>query len=407
MNFIEGGVCAPQGFKASGVICGIRPNPQKNDLGLVASDGPCTSAGVFTKNQVKAAPVLLDMETVKYGVSRAIIANSGIANACAEDCEINAKKMQQLCAKELDLKEEEVLVCSTGIIGQRLNIEAIEKGLPELVHSLSSSAEGSDAAARAIMTTDTVKKEQAVEIEIQGIPVKIGAITKGSGMIHPNMGTMLCFATTDCAISAKMLQKALKSACDVSFNRISVDGDTSTNDSFLIMANGYAGNPEITEEDEAFDRFVEALTAVSQDLARRMAADGEGAKHLITCTVDGADSEKDAETLAKSVISSSLTKAAIFGNDANWGRVLAAMGYSGVAFDPNHVDISFRSKEGVILVCEKGHGLVFDEELATKILAQEEVEILCSIQGNGTGKATCWGCDLTYDYVQINGDYRS
>lgn len=407
MGFIDGGVCAPQGFQASGVICGIRPNPQKNDLALVCSDYPCTAAGVFTKNQVKAAPVILDMETVKHGKARAIIANSGIANCCAEDCEANAKRMQTLAAEKLNLLEEEVLVCSTGIIGQRLNIEAIEKGLPSLIDALTHSSEGSESAAMAIMTTDTVKKEQAYETTIHDVKVKIGAITKGSGMIHPNMGTMLCFATTDCAISAEMLRKALKRACDVSFNRITVDGDMSTNDSFLIMANGQAGNPEITEENEDFESFVAALTSVSKDLARRMAADGEGAKHLITCTVSGAETEKDAETIAKSVISSSLTKAAIFGNDANWGRVIAAMGYSGVVFDPELVDISFRSEAGEILVCEKGHGLAFDEDLATKILSKDEVEILCTICGEGNGEATCWGCDLTYDYVQINGDYRS
>ena len=406
MSFIEGGVCAPKGFQASGVKCGIRPNPVKNDLAVVASDEACTCAGVFTKNVVKAAPVLLDMETVKMGKARAIIANSGIANACAEDCEVNAQKMQQLGAGALGLSCDEVLVCSTGIIGQRLNIEAIEEGLPGAVEKLSHSPEGSASAAEAIMTTDTVRKEQATEVLIGGVPVRIGAIVKGSGMIHPNMGTMLCFATTDCAISREMLDSALRKACNISFNRISVDGDMSTNDTFLILANGMAGNPVITAEGEDFDRFVAALQSVSCDLARRMAADGEGAKHLITCTVTGAASEADAETLAKSVISSSLTKAAIFGNDANWGRVLAAMGYSGVQFDPDGVDISCRSVGGEILVCQKGHGLEFDEELAARILTQDEVEILCEMT-EGDGEATCWGCDLTYDYVKINGDYRS
>ena len=301
MSFIEGGVCAPKGFQASGVKCGIRPNPVKNDLAVVASDEACTCAGVFTKNVVKAAPVLLDMETVKMGKARAIIANSGIANACAEDCEVNAQKMQQLGAGALGLSCDEVLVCSTGIIGQRLNIEAIEEGLPGAVEKLSHSPEGSASAAEAIMTTDTVRKEQATEVLIGGVPVRIGAIVKGSGMIHPNMGTMLCFATTDCAISREMLDSALRKACNISFNRISVDGDMSTNDTFLILANGMAGNPVITAEGEDFDRFVAALQSVSCDLARRMAADGEGAKHLITCTVTGAASEADAETLAKSV----------------------------------------------------------------------------------------------------------
>lgn len=406
MSFVQGGVCAPKGFYASGVMCGIRPNPSKNDLAVIASDSSCTCAGLFTQNQVKAAPVLLDMETIKYGKARAIIANSGIANACAENCEINAEEMQRIGARELGLDVNEVLVCSTGVIGQPLNMYALEKGIPAAVKRLERSAEASDNAATAIMTTDTRKKEQAVEVIIGGRTVRLGAICKGSGMIHPNMGTMLCFATTDCAISSEMLKKALKKVCDLTFNRITVDGDTSTNDSFLILANGLAGNEPIVKEDEDYYQFVDALYSVCYDLARRMAADGEGARHLIACIVRGAATEKDAETISKSVLSSSLTKTAIFGNDANWGRVLAAMGYSGVEFDPNGVDIAFGSANGEILVCKDGHGLNFDEELATMILSEPDVAIICRMS-EGAAEATCWGCDLTYDYVRINGDYRS
>ena len=406
MKYIDGGVCAAKGFKASGIYCGVKANssPSKKDLALIYSEVPCTAAGIFTKNQVKAAPVLLDMEIIKDGVAQAILANSKNANACAPDGMENAKRMCQAAAAALNIPAENVMVSSTGVIGQRLNIEAIEKGVPTAVAELSCS--GSDAAANAIMTTDTVKKEFACELELDGKTIHIGGIAKGSGMIHPNMGTMLCYITTDCAISAPMLKKALLAANSVSFNRISVDGDTSTNDSCIVLANGLAGNTEITAEGADYDTFLEAFVAICTSLARSMAADGEGAKHLITCKVNGAKSVEQAETIGKSVIGSALTKSAIFGCDANWGRVLAAMGYSGESFDPEKVNVSFASEAGSIMVCKDGRGLDFDEDLAKKILSEKEV-IIDILMSEGSCEATCWGCDLTYDYVRINGDYRT
>jgi len=406
MKYIDGGVCAAKGFKASGVFCGVKANssPNKKDLALIYSEIPCAAAGIFTKNQVKAAPVLLDMELIKDGVAQAIVANSKNANACAPDGMENAKRMCQAAAEALNIPPENVMVSSTGVIGQRLNIEAIEKGIPMAASQLS--YDGSDAAANAIMTTDTVKKEFACEVEIDGKLVHIGGIAKGSGMIHPNMGTMLCYITTDCAISAVMLKKALLSANSVSFNRISVDGDTSTNDSCIVLANGLAGNKEITDECADYKAFLDAFIAICTDLARSMAADGEGAKHLITCKVNGAKSVEQAETIGKSVIGSALTKSAIFGCDANWGRVLAAMGYSGESFDPEKVNVSFASEVGSVLVCKDGRGLDFDEELASKILSEKEV-IIDIVMAEGSCEAICWGCDLTYDYVRINGDYRT
>ncbi len=406
MKYIDGGVCAAKGFKAAGVFCGVKANssPTKKDLALIYSEIPCAAAGIFTKNQVKAAPVLLDMELIKDGVAQAIVANSKNANACAPEGMENAKRMCRAAAEALNIPAENVMVSSTGVIGQRLNIEAIEKGIPMAAAQLS--FDGSDAAANAIMTTDTVKKEFACEVEIDGKTIHIGGIAKGSGMIHPNMGTMLCYITTDCAISAPMLKKALLSANSVSFNRISVDGDTSTNDSCIVLANGLAGNKEITAEGADYDVFLEAFVAICTDLARSMAADGEGAKHLITCQVNGAKSVEQAETIGKSVIGSALTKSAIFGCDANWGRVLAAMGYSGETFDPEKVNVSFASSAGNVPVCKDGRGLDFDEELASKILSEKEV-IINIVMAEGCSEATCWGCDLTYDYVRINGDYRT
>ncbi len=406
MKYIEGGVCAAKGFKAAGVFCGIKANssPLKKDLALIYSEVPCAAAGIFTKNQVKAAPVLLDIELLKSGTAQAIAANSKNANACAPDGMENAKRMCAAAAKALGISEQSVIVSSTGVIGQRLNIDAIEKGLPLAAAALSEN--GSDDAAHAIMTTDTTKKEFAVELELGGKTVHIGGIAKGSGMIHPNMGTMLCYITTDCAITAPLLKKALLEANRVSFNRISVDGDTSTNDSCVVLANGLAGNTEINSENGDFSAFLEAFTAICIDLARSMAADGEGAKHLITCTVTGAASVEQAETIGKSVIGSSLTKAAIFGCDANWGRVLAAMGYSGESFDPESVDVLFKSAAGCVAVCKNGRGLDFNEELAKKVLSEKEV-VIDILMHEGNDSATCWGCDLTYDYVKINGDYRT
>ena len=406
MKWIKGGVCAPKGFQAAGIHCGIRPNHTKNDLALIVSDTPCTAAGLFTRNAVKAAPVLLDMKSVKNATAKAIIANSGIANACAPHDMENALAMQKLAADALGVSPDEVLVGSTGVIGQDLDITKIQAGIPQLTAQLTGEASGSDEAAKAIMTTDTVKKEFAVSFELGGTAVTIGGISKGSGMIHPNMGTMLCYLTTDCAVTKDMLKKALKEACDITFNRISVDGDTSTNDTLLILANGQAGNACIDAEGEDYDTFAAALKSLCKALARKMARDGEGAKHLITCTVSSCLSEARAEILSKSVIGSSLTKAAIFGEDANWGRVLCALGYSGENFDPENVDIAFASDAGRIDVCRKGKGLLFDENLAKCILGEEEVII--DVQMNeGNEEVTCWGCDLTYDYVKINGDYRT
>ncbi len=407
MNFIKGGVCAPQGFQAAGIHVGVKTHAAwKKDVALIVSDVECTAAALFTKNAVKAAPILVDRVHLADGKARAIIANSGNANACAPLGEENARRMCAAAAAAIGCQTEDVLVSSTGVIGQPLRISAIEEGIPALHDALAHSEEASNAAARAIMTTDTVKKEAAVEVCVGGTTVRIGGIAKGSGMIHPNMGTMLCFLTTDCAISAEMIKAALLESVNVSFNRISVDGDTSTNDSCIVLANGLAGNKPITDKGTDYEAFVEALQTLCTVLARKMAADGEGAKHLITCTVSGAESEQSAETIAKSVISSTLTKAAIFGADANWGRVLCAMGYSGEHFDPEKVEVRFASAAGEIIVCQQGRGLDFDEEKAKAILTEHDVEIQI-IMGQGDGKCTCWGCDITYDYIKINGDYRT
>ena len=407
LKYIEGGVCAAQGFRAAGIHVGVKTHAAwKKDVALIVSDVDCAAAAMFTTNVVKAAPIHVDRKHLADGKARAIVANSGNANACAPQGEENAIKMCAAAAKAIGCPPEDVLVSSTCVIGQTLKVQVIEEGMPALYEALDHSVEASDAAAHAIMTTDTVKKEVAVETVIGGKTVRMGGIAKGSGMIHPNMGTMLCFLTTDCAISPAMIRAALKEVVCKTFNRISVDGDTSTNDSCIVLANGLAGNVEITEQGADYRAFTEALMTLCTELARKMAADGEGAKHLITCTVTGAADEKTAETVARSVISSTLTKAAIFGADANWGRVLCAMGYSGAEFDPETVDVSFASAAGDIAVCEKGRGLPFDEDLAKKILTEHDVEIRISM-GTGAGTATCWGCDITYDYIKINGDYRT
>ena len=407
LNFIDGGVCAAQGFRAAGVHAGVKTHAEwKKDVALIVSDTECAAAAVFTKNVVKAAPIHVDLRHLADGKARAVIANSGNANACAPQGEENAEKMCAAAAKAIGCTPEEVLVSSTGVIGQTLKVDVIENGVPELYGLLEHSAEGSNGAAHAIMTTDTVKKEFAGQVIIGGKEVHIGGIAKGSGMIHPNMGTMLCFLTTDCAISQEMLQGALEEVVRTTFNRISVDGDTSTNDTCCILANGLAGNREITEKNDHYVDFVMKLHEICYLLARAMAKDGEGAKHLITCTVRGAASEEQAETIAKSVISSTLTKAAIFGCDANWGRVLCAMGYSEEQFDPEKVDVSFASDAGEILVCQQGRGLAFDEDLAKKILTEDEVDIDITMS-EGDESCTCWGCDITYDYIKINGDYRT
>ena len=420
MKQVPGGVTAPKGFTASGVHCGVKKGkgdgnqpptskmPEvlegKKDLALIVSEQPCAAAAVYTMNRVKAAPLYVTMDHLENGEAQAIVANSGNANACAPNSHEHAEEMCALAARATGLKPSDFVVASTGVIGQELNIAAIRAGMPAAAAALS--RDGSDAAANAIMTTDTVKKELALACSIGGRTVTLGAIAKGSGMIHPNMGTMLCFLTTDCAISSEMIKSALLETVQVSFNRISVDGDTSTNDSCMILANGLAGNDPITDEGADYQAFLEALEALCIHMARSMASDGEGAKHLITCTVTGAKSEESAETIAKSVISSTLTKAAIFGADANWGRVLCAMGYSGEVFDPDKVDVSFASAAGEIAVCAAGRGLPFDEDQAKKILTEHDVEIRVAM-GEGEGSCTCWGCDITYDYIKINGDYRT
>ena len=402
MKIIEGGVCAAKGFKAGAMRCGIRKSHTKKDLAMILSDCVCNASAVYTTNRVKASPILLTKEHLADGKAQAVIVNSGNANACALFGMENARRQAKAGARALGVSEENVIVASTGVIGQTLPVEAIEAHAGEMEMKYDNSL----AAAEAIMTTDTKVKTIAVEFDIDGTTCHIGGICKGSGMIHPNMGTMLCFITTDCAVSSEMIRKALLFNVKRTFNRVTVDGDTSTNDMCTVLANGMAGNAEITAEGPAYEAFCEALQAVMQDLARKIAADGEGASKLMTCTVKGAKDEETAEVLAKSIAGSSLTKAAMFGSDANWGRVLCAMGYSGAAFNTEKVLVEFASKEGSIAVCEDGRGLDFDEDLAKKILSQDEVEINVTLQ-EGSGSATCWGCDLTYDYVKINGDYRT
>ena len=411
MKTISGGVTAPKGFRAAGVYCGVKashagvPGTQgKPDLAMIVSDCECTAAATYTLNRVKAAPLYVTMGHLEDGVCRGIVANSGNANACAPLSHENAEKMCELAAAATGLKPQDFAVASTGVIGQTLNIAAIQRWMPQVAGELS--YEGSAAAAHAIMTTDTVKKEIAVTVTIGGKPVTVGAIAKGSGMIHPNMGTMLCFITTDCAITSEMLSDALHDIVPRTFNRVTVDGDTSTNDMCVVLANGMAENTQIEWKDDDYTLFYKALYQVCETMARSIAGDGEGASRLITCTVTGARSEETAERLSKAVVGSSLVKAAMFGADANWGRVLCAMGYSKAPFRPEYVDVSFSSDQGEILVCQHGTGVDFDEDLAKKILSQDEVVIAVNLH-EGDDQATCWGCDLTYEYVKINGDYRS
>ena len=404
MKTVSGGVCAAKGFKASGVHCGIRKNRTKKDIALIYSEQRATAAAVYTTNLVKGAPLDVTRAHIADGFAQAIICNSGNANTCnANGIEI-AEQMSALLAKELHICADDVVVASTGVIGQPLDIAPIAAGIPQLVKELS--RDGGEAAAEGIMTTDTVKKEIAVEFTVGGKTCRIGGIAKGSGMIHPNMATMLVFITTDVAISASMLEKALKSDIQNTFNMTSVDGDTSTNDMVTILANGRAGNAEITKEGADFTAFMQALNTVTVYLCRMIAGDGEGATKLLECRVKGADDEKTAKTVAKSVICSSLLKAAMFGADANWGRVLCAIGYSGADVDVNRVDVSFASAKGEIEVCRNGAGVEFSEEIAKQILLEKEIEIKVCI-GDGAYAATAWGCDLTYDYVKINGDYRT
>ena len=408
MKEIKGGVTAPLGFSANGLHAGVKAgsDPAKNDLALILSEKECTAAATYTLNRVKAAPLYVTMGHLEDGTARAIIANSGNANACAPYSHEYAERTCASMAKVMGLNKDDFVVASTGVIGQTINVEAIEAAMPQLAAGLTADAAGSDAAATAIMTTDTKKKEIAIQVEIGGKTVTLGAIAKGSGMIHPNMGTMLCFITTDCAITHEMLEEALRTVVKRTFNRVTVDGDTSTNDMCVVLANAMADNPLIEWKDAGYAAFEAALTQLCTSLARQIAADGEGASRLISCTVSGARSEEIAERLAKTVVGSALVKAAMFGADANWGRVLCAMGYSKAPFRPEHVNCSFRSVAGEIPVCQSGEALDFDEDFAKQVLTQPEVEILVSLN-EGDGNATCWGCDLTYDYVRINGDYRT
>ena len=415
-KYIEGGVCAAKGFKASGTYCGIKkpaapdgndsPFKAKNDIGMVVSDTECSAAAVYTQNKVKGAPITVTKQNLKAtgGKARAIIVNSKNANTCNADGEQKAKRMCELTANALGIKAEEVIVASTGVIGQVLPIEPIERAVPVLVKELDYN--GNEQAATAIMTTDTVKKEIAVEFEIGGKVCHLGGMGKGSGMIHPNMATTLNFYTTDCNISSALLQSALDEIVKVTYNCLSVDGDQSTNDMVCVLANGEAGNDEIKAESAEFEVFKKALYIAMMNITKMLAKDGEGATKLLEVRVSGADSLETAITVAKSVVGSNLLKCAIFGADANWGRVLCAVGYADAEFDINKVDVKMSSKAGEIFVCKNGAGIEFSEETAKTVLLEDEITIDISI-GTGDFSAAAWGCDLTYDYVKINGDYRS
>lgn len=403
MKKIEGGVCAPEGFKANGVHCGIRKNKTKRDLALIVSDVRCSAACVYTQNLVKGAPITVTKRHVADGYAQAIVCNSGNANTCnANGVEI-AEGMCGLVSGKTGIPAEDVVVASTGVIGQPLSLEPIAAGMDELVKGL---GDNSLFAAQGIMTTDTVDKQIAYTFTLGGKECKIGAIGKGVGMINPNMATMLIFITTDVSISPAMLQKALSADVKDSFNMVSVDGDTSTNDMVCVLANGLAGNDCIEENGKDYLIFRKALNKVTTNLCRRIAKDGEGATKLLECKVSGAKSKSAAKLIAKSIIKSSLFKAAMFGADANWGRVLCAIGYAGADADITKIDVDFKSKAGTLAVCRGGSGIPFSEEEAKKILSCDEIEILINMNDRG-GRATAWGCDLTYDYVKINGDYRT
>jgi glutamate N-acetyltransferase/amino-acid N-acetyltransferase len=404
MDYIQGSVTAPKGFKASGIHCGIRKNRAKKDLALIFAEKPCDAAAVYTQNKVKGSPIVVTKEHLADGRAQAVICNSGNANTCNADGVEKANLMCQYISKELGIGEGDVIVASTGVIGQELPIAPVRDSVAALVKALSD--EGSGAAEEAIMTTDTIHKETAVEFALHGKTCRIGGIAKGSGMIHPNMATMLCFLTTDADIAPEMLHKAILRTVETTFNMVSVDGDTSTNDMVSILASGLAGNPRITAEGEDLDLFTAALHMVSVHLSREIARDGEGASKLLECVVTGAPDEKTARIVAKGVISSSLVKAAMFGSDANWGRVLCAIGYAPVDVDVNLIDVEFESIAGSIKVCEKGRGIDFSENDAASVLMRSEVKIIVSLHA-GECEGTAWGCDLTYDYVKINGDYRT
>lgn len=408
MKIIDGGVTSPKGFKAAGTRAGIKPGKTNKDMAMLYSEVPAAVAGTFTKNIVKAAPVLWDKKVVEEEkTAQAVVINSGVANACTGDEGYqDAKTMAKLTAEALNVNENQVLVASTGVIGFTLPMEVIASGVDKLKDMVSDSRESAVDAATAILTTDTHKKEIAVEFEIAGTKVTMGAMCKGSGMIHPNMGTMLGFITTDADIEQELLSKALKETIEDTFNMVSVDGDTSTNDTVLILANGMAGNKKITAANADYETFKDVLKEVNTYLAKQIAGDGEGATRLFQVDVVGAPDKETAKILAKSIVTSNLTKCAVYGRDANWGRILCAMGYSGAQFDPHKVDITISSEKGSVKLVENGKANAFDEELATEILSPEAVTATADIK-SGSENATAWGCDLTYDYVKINADYRS
>lgn len=403
-KILEGGVTAAKGFTASGIHCGIRKNRGKADLALIYSEVPCAAAAVYTQNLVQGAPIAVTKRNLTNGIAKATICNSGNANTCNADGEEKAQKMCDLVAAELNIDASDVIVASTGVIGQILPIEPIANSVGDLVRALKK--DGSRDAAKAIMTTDTVEKEFALQLELNGKTVTIGGIAKGSGMIHPNMATMLGFISTDAAILPELLQEALKTAITDTFNMVSVDGDTSTNDMVSVMASGLAGNAKITEKNRDYQLFEQALTEVCAVLSRKIAKDGEGATKLLECIVTGAKTKESARKIAKSVICSNLLKCAIFGADANWGRVLCAIGYAGVDIDIHGVDVAFSSRQGRIEVCRNGAGLDFDEDTAKEILLEDDIVVEVALQ-EGEERAVAYGCDFSYDYVKINGDYRS
>ncbi|QAA31066.1 bifunctional glutamate N-acetyltransferase/amino-acid acetyltransferase ArgJ [Clostridium manihotivorum] len=405
MDILVGGVTAPKGFVASGIHCGLKKKKEKKDLALIYSEKICDAAAVYTQNKVKGCPILVTEKNLLDYKAQAIIVNSGNANTCTgEDGIIKANKMAELVSERLGISKEDVVVASTGVIGVPLNIEAIESGMDELVNSINKN--GNIDAREAIMTTDTIKKEVAVSIKVGDKKVTIGAMAKGSGMIHPNMATMLGFVTTDVSIDGRLLKEALSYATNKSFNRISVDGDTSTNDMVSVLANGMAGNTKITDKDEDYYKFVNALTFVCTELAKLIAKDGEGATKMIECYVKGALNEEHAASLAKTVIQSSLVKTAVFGADANWGRILCALGYSDEPLEVDKVDVSFDSIKGYLEVCKNGRPVPFSEEKAKLVLGESEISIIIDLK-MGEEEAVAWGCDLSYEYVRINGDYRT
>lgn len=404
MKLIEGGVCAPKGFQAAGIHCGVRKNRSKKDIALIYSEQMAVAASVYTQNKVQGAPIAITKQHLENGYAQAILCNSGNANTCNIDGIEIANGMCAILAKTNLVKEEDIIIASTGVIGQPLSLDPFKQHMQDLVDHLQS--DGSHDACDAIMTTDTTRKEIAVEFMIQGVACRIGGIAKGSGMIHPNMATMLAFLCSDVAIDKDLLQKAVKDVCDDTFNMVSVDGDTSTNDMLSMMANGMAHNPCINAEAQDYQTFKEALYKVCKEISRGIAKDGEGATKLLTCNVVQANDKQSAKEVAKSVITSSLFKSAMFGKDANWGRILCAIGYANATFDVDKISVYLSSGFGCMKVCEHGRGVPFDENLALKILSADEIIIDIDLH-MGEDSATAWGCDLTYDYVKINGDYRT